>query len=596
MRMNKVLASVASLMLVLSPLNVYADDTVYATDNNGNNYMSINAAWNAACNGVEITMQADWNLEDRLIVPDSAKAVVEMNGHRISRNLGDDTTNGEVLCLNDNSTLNLMGLNAPETEFSFKGYSRYNSTQDVSLTSGGLITGGYSSNGGGGIYMKKGSSLTLNHIIVGGNKSEKSLQMDGNGGGICIDGDNTNCNFQYSYVAYNFADLNGGGIYSNSENSMIILTGSHINNNSTYCYTNYHTKNGGGLYIDKDSTALSMRDSEIKLNYAYGDGGGLFINGEYAKVSMDNSHIDENTSHEGGGININDTNCSIEMKNNSSINKNKGSLGGGVYINYSYFSIQSKDDTQNTISENTISASGAGIYINSNTLNSNSGEILGMIIDSNVSGSYSEGTNMGGSNGGGLYINQENVLVKNCTITNNKCSHGGGVYIDNDNVTFEDTTVTNNSSWNKWGSFYVSNTNDITLNGKIIIKNNEGKQSDLRGANHIGDGDLELGEGDTMDSYIKGNLSSDSEIGLYMSNVRKIAIEQTSDNTSVFFFNYGISHLEYNADEQAYYLVSGSATSSVFGDGNTLIAGCVMVAVVAVGVVCLVVHKKRTVK
>ena len=175
MRMNKVLASVASLMLVLSPLNVYAEDSVYvyATDANGNNYSSIESAWSAAQNGTSITLTCDWELPSRLVLDEGKEATLELAGHKITRNLISAHSNGEVIMMKKKSKLHLNGKVAANTEFSYLS-PRAEYTHEESIISGGLICGGYSTNGAGGIHMKEGSSLELDGVSIAGNQSEKS--------------------------------------------------------------------------------------------------------------------------------------------------------------------------------------------------------------------------------------------------------------------------------------------------------------------------------------------------------------------------------------------------------------------------------------
>ena len=590
MKCNKVLASVASLMLVLSPLNVYADDTVYATDNNGNNYTSIESAWSAANSGTAITLLTDWNLEDRLVLNENVTAVVELNGHKISRNLTQGKSDGEVFYLSDCSNLTLNGLNAPQTEFTFTGCYFYDSTKEVTYTSGGLITGGYSTNSGGGIHVKKGATLNLNHVIVGGNHAKAGLFSNGEGGAICMDGDDTYLKMDSSYIVYNNARVNGGGIYSDSENSTIEVTNSYIDNN-TASHSSGSTNHGGAIYINQNDTLLKLTNSEIKSNNVWGDGGGVYVNDEDVSITLDNSHINENGfSDLGGGICVNDSDCSIEMSNNSSINKNNGgNKGAGIYFNYTDFSVKGTDSTLNTISENTSKSGGTGIYVCSNTLTfSNSGEISGLTIDSNYSNGY-DGDSIDDKMyacGGGMFIAQENVLVSNCIITNNTATRGGGVFVDNDDVTFENVVVTNNNSWDKYGGFFVSNESDVILNGKVIIKDNTTKSKDKL--------NLHL-DSEILTAYVKGNLSEGSQVGVYVDEARTIAKKQPVETMKYFFLDTTGYLLEYSSKDQTLSSVVNS-TGSIFGDGNTLIAGCVMLAVVAVGVVCLVVHKKKEAK
>ena len=605
MNVNKIIASLASLMLVLSPMQVYAEDTVYATDNNGNNYASIESAWSAANNGTAITLQTDWNLGSRLVLNEGATATVELNGHKISRDLSESQSNGEVLCVNANATLTLTGLNSSDTEFTLTGseytYSDWtglsSADKDFTYKAGGLITGGKSTNGGGGIHVKKNSTLNLNNVIVGGNRAEDSWRNCGEGGGICADGDNTTLNLTNAYVVCNFADIDGGGIYSNSENSKMNIVNSHIDRNSA-CGSSYtRERNGGGIYVNQNATEVSLVNTEVTNNTAKNNGGGIYIDDEDVKITLDGSHVNSNAVYlaegGGGGIFVNDTNSTIEMKNSSTINENFAyQHGGGIYFNYSYFTLKALDDTENAISNNEADEHGAGIYICSNIKNTNSGEISGITMDSNYSTYfkeyYDDNSLSSKSRGGAIYVDQENITIKNCTLTHNSAMEGSAIYVNNDDCVLEDCTITDNNSNNHLGAVTIDNMCDITLNGKMIIKKNQELTTKYWGIYC----DLVVKEGDYVDSYIKGNLSKDASVGLYLDKARTIVKEQASDTISRFYSDTSNYYLEYDSGDQSISSVA-SSSSSIFGDGNTIIAGCVMGGIVAIGIVALVINKKK---
>ena len=89
-----------------------------------------------------------------LQIPENARVTLNMNGYKIDREKFDPGLNGEVLCI---------GVGA-----------------DV-IINNGTITGGYSTNGAGGIHIKDNAKVVLNNVNVVGNVSDGS-----NGAAIAV--------------------------------------------------------------------------------------------------------------------------------------------------------------------------------------------------------------------------------------------------------------------------------------------------------------------------------------------------------------------------------------------------------------------------
>jgi predicted outer membrane repeat protein len=413
MRLNKIVAGVSSFMLVLSPMCVYAEDTIYATDVNGNNYTSISDAWSAACSGTEITMAQDWILESSLCTDENQTITINMNGHKIDRNQNDETKkNGEVIYLDENSNLTLNGSNDDIT-FDFHGYSSSGNYKSYSLKSGGLITGGACEFSGGGIHMLENSSLILNHVAVAGNK------------------------------------------HSFTQNGAWVGT-------------------GGGIYMKDDNCTVILKNALVEHNFARTFGGGIYSDGKNAKIILDASEISYNSSEEGGGIYSDASGMSIVLSNSSGINNNNASYsGGGVYFEDTNFSIKSADEDtnklKNKIYNNTAKTYGAGIFSEIETIGSNYGEISGLSIEHNT-----VGTDDTSGEGGGIHMGLENVKVSNCYFADNfSTGIGGAIYIFNDGATIENCEIRNNQAEKEGGGIYCDSTHDITLSGRVIIKGNK---------------------------------------------------------------------------------------------------------------------------
>ena len=522
MKLKRIITvGLSSLAIVLSPMNIYADSTVYATDASGNQYTSIDDAWNAAKSGTEITMMQDWNLESRLISDENQTIIINMNGYKIDRNRnGDLCSNGEVIYLDEGTNLTLNG--SEDRKFYFRGYNGSKKLSNVSLTSGGLVTGG-ASNDGGGIHMKKGSTLTLNHVAVAGNEYSIDKTDKGNGGGIDMSSDNCTVNLNNSLVEYN-----------------------------------YSSESGGGIQVD----------------------------GKNGKISLNNSQVSYNTSYDGGGIYSDCTGTQIELSNNSSISHNTAtSCGGGIYFEDTDYSIKSVDeDTSkliNQVNSNTASTSGGGIFVEGESIGSNSGEISGLLFESNVAGSS---TSHG--YGGAIWVAQENCTISNCYFTNNTATTwGGAIRNTNDDNTIENCEIINNKAGEEGGGIYCDEEYDITLSGKVVIKDNKrsGEYSD----------DLFLQKTWYATAYVKGEVSNDSQVGIRTGTdgTTQIGKDISSDCSSCFFLNdSGDYHISYS-DGKLY--KSNGLTGSIFSDGNGIVAGCVMGGIVVIGAVFLVLNKKK---
>lgn len=230
---------------------------------------------------------------------------------------------------------------------------------------GGLITGGNSTQNGGGIYVLSGS-LTLLGGTVAGNSAEK-------GGGIFV---NSSAAFTMTggSIVYNAAGSQGGGIMANSNkastvsggtiahNTAIFGGGLYVGKNTvqlenTVIMGNIASENGGGIYV-YNSGSIAMSGGEIAGNSAGYEGGGAYVGGGSFTVS-DGEICGNTASHGGGGILL----CegTLEVSDGVSICRNTTRFsGGGLCILAEY-------ETEVTLSGGEISGNsaevGGGVYL-----------------------------------------------------------------------------------------------------------------------------------------------------------------------------------------------------------------------------------------
>jgi len=207
----------------------------------------------------------------------------------------------------------------------------------------------------------------------------------------------------------------GGGIFSN--NSMLIINNLIIKNNTAFA--------GGGIcfYSTQESNKYpSINNTTIKNNLA-SDGGGIFsvnhsltINNTniiengmdlfgsgggiqflLGYLELDNILISHNETKFGGGIYISNSTANFT---NTIIEENySDSKGGGIWIGgqtdlYLY---------KNVIARNQSTGFGGGIFVSISEINILNSNIVGNIIDNNVSGA-------------GIYMDGGNAIINNSII------------------------------------------------------------------------------------------------------------------------------------------------------------------------------------
>ena len=125
----------------------------------------------------------------------------------------------------------------------------------------------YSEDYGGAIYTEN-ASITLNNVIISGNKCLNY------GGGICI-WDDTDFTARNCHFVNNRAEERGGAVYVDDapDNSQVILF------ERCNFRDNEAGKDGGAMYVNDDSVGLS--NVEMTGNYAKNRGGAVFVECDY---------------------------------------------------------------------------------------------------------------------------------------------------------------------------------------------------------------------------------------------------------------------------------------------------------------------------
>jgi parallel beta-helix repeat protein len=297
-----------------------------------------------------------------------------------------------------------------------------------------LITGGYTSSSGGGMFNLD-SSPTL-----------------------------TNCTFEG-----NSADYSGGGMYS-VVNSSPTLTGC--------TFTDNQAGSGGGMYNDDSSPTLTNCTFEGNSSWWYGGGmrnafsssptltdcaftdnsasyGGGMSNDDYSSPTLTNCTFTGNSvddgDNEGGGMH-NENNSSPTLTGCTFTDNSANYRGGGMYCS------GESPTLENCTFEGNSAAEGGGMFCHSG----NSPTLTGCTFTNNSAHEHDQFGGGGGS-GGGMFNYHSSPALTDCTFTGNYAlKNGGGMYNNNSIPTLTNTTVCSNTpdqingSWTDNGGNWVA--------------------------------------------------------------------------------------------------------------------------------------------
>ncbi len=362
---------------------------------------------------------------------------------------------------------------------------------------------------GGGILSEQNGVITIE-------QSEKKSTIVGNsavyGGGI------------YSRRIFSIYDMNinensatyGAGIYIDeypSASAGVMTIGEDVEFSS-----NIASSDGGGLYYSAKSV-LDLNGT-FKANIAKDKGGAFFANEKCTIINIEQCKMSENIAKYGGAVSLISPEADVVPKLNIALGEpiqndqtkcefrsNKAThCGGSIYLEnvelrtndfdlaFSYVGYNEIVGSKEDYALQSDKGKGGGIYISGassyveigeetymtdiqvftrNTLQCGGGlyaENIKQLVFDGVLGGNTSGT--GGSYGGGLYINNtELILGENSLIDANLAYTGGGLCAYNSKITINGGTISYNgfSIKDEFGNII-----DIeTFGGGIYIKNSE---------------------------------------------------------------------------------------------------------------------------
>ena len=331
--------------------------------------------------------------------------------------------------------------------------------------SGGTISGNVA-HSGGGVFVTSGATFSFTGGTIEGNYAVAQLgQGTGNGGGIYIEGGNSNCTINGGTIRNNRATRYGGGI--NINGSTMTIPNCTISGNLA--------SSGGGISMETSGSTLELKGCTLEGNIAkvsgsdpngaYGGGGGIFILNGNLNMSENNSFQSNRTPVLGGGIYIKQGKITVSG-GISTFTNNQSQSGGAIYHAAGNITVNQGA---------TLNLGGNSTEDGNKSTNHGGGIYCAGIITAN--GTTNIMYNSAGTHGGGIYCTGSFISNGNSTIQNNIAgSDGGGIYMQGDAIKLEGNTtnITANSSSNFGGALYV-NQGIISIKGVSSINNNNAK-------------------------------------------------------------------------------------------------------------------------
>ena len=286
-----------------------------------------------------------------------------------------------------------------------------------------VATGAAATDGGGGLYVAKGSTATLDDCSFDGNAASGA---SGSGGAVLNNGGTltaTESSFQN-----NTANRAGGAIEATGE-SMTTLTDTDFADNQA----GDAPGNGGAFHISATGSA-TVTGGTVSGNTAAREGGGFWNNTGTMTLSgvefTDNVAQGDSTAMGGpvgGGAVFNNGGTLVATDVTASGNEASGFRGsGGAFMG----SGGSMRLTGGTISGNTANRAGAGIENAGGTVT---------LTDVAVSDNVIPAATAAPGNGGGLHSGGGTVTVNGGTFSGNQATEGGGLWASGTLVVQADT-------------------------------------------------------------------------------------------------------------------------------------------------------------
>ena len=323
----------------------------------------------------------------------------------------------------------------------------------------------------------------------------------------------------------------GGGINLEASSTCTIESGNISGN---------HAKYGGGIW---NKGTLTVKGGSVSENIASEEGGGIY--GQGTTVLSDCS-ITGNTAKYGGGIYF-DKKPNLQKTTNVTITGNTATTrGGGIFLQTGTVTLSGGSVSNNT------SKDCGGVYVTDNTTlsaentsfnnNKSTTESGGAIVNKGTVTltSCTLDSNESKKRGGAIFSDDAELSLTNCAVTNNTTDGvGGGICMYDGTLNLVGGTITGNTGSQGGSGIWVDDDVDaFNVKGKVIVNNNNNSN-------------IYLSSGKKLN--INGALESGTQIGVTLQNV-----------SGTFTTGYKTNNPETNPD--VYF--STDAGSAIAADAN----------------------------
>ena len=297
------------------------------------------------------TRYVDAFKDGAIYVPENCDITVDMNGHCIWRRAESAyIDDGEVFHVAEGATLTLVDSD-PDKAWNDRDYK------------GGVIQGGSSNTGGGGLEIKEGATVYIEGVTFRENSSASD------GGAIKIDGKKAKLFVNGTTFTENHA---GNATFERNYGGAISIDDSTAEIRNTTFTKNWAENRGGAVYMDYG--VLTLSNCIFDSNHANGDGGALYMYNYSGnpRTLIEDCTFDKNYSDSSGGaLYLRTASGTIDavrtdIKNNSGFNR-----GGGVYISGNGVMFYDSEITGNT----TVNG-GGGIYVDNPYILNLAGKVI----------------------------------------------------------------------------------------------------------------------------------------------------------------------------------------------------------------------------
>ena len=381
--------------------------------------------------------------------------------------------------------------------------------------------------GGGCVYL-----YTSTLDMFGGKLTGGKVTKGGGGGAIAMDDQQCIFNMYGGEISGNDGNKAGGAIFRtfgsgvNQAGGTFNMYGGTIKDNKA--------QNGGAFYSVTASTVnlaggtISGNQSTSTANNDYTGGGAIYLRGG-GKLTISGTQITGNSAKKDGGAIF--TGCrNFTISGSANISNNTAGRRGGAVCLYSDSGLDAKlDMTGGTISGNSATNDGGGVYV-------------GKKCTLTLSGTAFTGNKA--KWGGAIYLtDNSSMTMTSGTLTQNTASEqGGGVfsYSDSSSCALSGGTIESNTAGKNGGAVYI-NKGALKLSGSPVVKGNTVSDK----ANNV-----YLPSGKTL--TISGAMSYGASIGVTTENTNYPVVFSNAYDTdySGYFFSDAGKEILYNSSKQ----------------------------------------------